>query len=84
MKKSICILICLLLCWLIFLSAESENAEDEIRKLDRTLGRWGIAMTAELMGNACDKLSSNAPVLVTHFSLRANHPSAMSLMPQKP
>ena len=28
------------------------------------------------------RLSSNAPVLVTHFSFRANHPSAMSLMPQ--
>ena len=30
------------------------------------------------------KLSSNAPVLVTQFSLLANHPSAMSLMPQSP
>lgn len=57
MKKGICILICLLLCWLGFLTAEAENAEDEIRKLDRTLGRWGIAMTAELMGNACDRLA---------------------------
>ena len=27
-------------------------------------------------------LSSNAPVLVTHFSFLASHPSAMSLMPQ--
>ena len=27
-------------------------------------------------------LSSNAQVLVTHFSFLASHPSAMSLMPQ--
>jgi hypothetical protein len=30
------------------------------------------------------RLSSNAPVLVTHFSFLASHPSAMSLMPQNP
>ncbi len=29
------------------------------------------------------RLSSNAPVLVTHFSFRANHPSTISLMPQR-
>ncbi len=58
MKKCFCILICLLLCSLVFLPAGAENTEDETRKLDRALGRMGLAMTARLMGNACDRLDS--------------------------
>ena len=58
MRKGICILVCLVLCWVAFQPAEAENAEDETRKLDQTLARWGLAMTAQMMGNACDRMGS--------------------------
>ena len=61
MKKGICILLCLLLCGLACLPAGAESGEDETRKLDQALARWGIAMTARMMANACDRLDSAEP-----------------------
>ena len=61
MKKCICIMLCLLLCGLACLPAGAESGEDETRKLDRTLARWGVAMTARMMGIACDRLDSAEP-----------------------
>lgn len=56
MKKAVCLLLCLALCLPVFLTAGAETAGDAVRSLDQTLARWSLAMTAQLMGSACDTL----------------------------
>ena len=62
MKKAVCLLLCLALCLPVFLIAGAETAGDAVRSLDQTLARWSLAMTAQLMGNACDTLYDYSPI----------------------
>lgn len=56
MKRMVCILLSFVLCLCIPVTAYCAEDEEESRNLDRNLTRWGIAVTASMVGNSLDML----------------------------